>query len=207
MNYHQLKSTFIISTYYMCLLHSSIFLCTRCWLGPGSNPAGGRISVAALVAYLAMLSLWLACRETKWTDTTYHSLGMQQQTCVSAIGWGNYCKQFKLSHKPNVDGLNCGEWQYNKHNFIIFLNTTLLYFTLLPLTLTRILKGSQQRWGYKESFPMNRSLLKLLFKIMKGEGKSSYLLPYCRVLWMKDRWVHIQCLDEGLFCSINNLLL
>ena len=42
--------------------------------------------VAVPVAYLAMLSLWLACRGIKWTDTTYHSLGMQQWTWVLLVG-------------------------------------------------------------------------------------------------------------------------
>ena len=40
---------------------------------------------------------------------------------MSAIGWVMIAKQFKLSHKPGVAGLNCGGWQYNKRNF------TLLY--------------------------------------------------------------------------------
>ena len=39
---------------------------------------------------------------------------------MSAIGWGIDCIQFKLSHKPNVAGLNCGEWQYDKRNFTYF---------------------------------------------------------------------------------------
>ena len=43
---------------------------------------------------------------------------------MSTIGFGNGCKQFKLSHKPGVAGLNCGGWQYNKHHYV-----TLLYFT------------------------------------------------------------------------------
>ena len=35
---------------------------------------------------------------------------------------GNDCIQFKLSHKPEVAGLNCGGWQYNKRNFTYFTN-------------------------------------------------------------------------------------
>ena len=68
------------------------------------------------VAYLAMLNLWLACWGIKWTDTTYHSLGM------STIGWGIDCIQFKLS-QPVVAVLDFGGWQYTKRN--------LLYFTIL----------------------------------------------------------------------------
>ena len=35
---------------------------------------------------------------------------------MSSTGWGSDCKQFKLSHKPGVAGLNCGGWQYKKCN-------------------------------------------------------------------------------------------
>ena len=31
------------------------------------------------------------------------------------------CIEFKLSHKPDVTGLNCGGWQHNKGNFTLLL--------------------------------------------------------------------------------------
>ena len=98
-----------------------------CWealVGTGFKSPWVWISVAVPVAYLAMLSLWLACRGIKWTDTTYHSLGMRQRHECYRLG--NDCKQFKLSHKPGVAGLNCGGWQYNKRNFTIILTYTLI---------------------------------------------------------------------------------
>ena len=40
---------------------------------------------------------------------------------MSAIGWDNDCIQFILSDKPIMAGLNCGGWQYDKHNFILLV--------------------------------------------------------------------------------------
>ena len=51
-------------------------------------------------------------------------LAWHEATDMSAIGWGNDCKQFKLSHKPEVAGLNCGGWQYNKRNFTFTIQLT-----------------------------------------------------------------------------------
>ena len=39
---------------------------------------------------------------------------------MNAIGWRNDCEQIKLSHKPIVAGLDCGEAQYDKRNTIFF---------------------------------------------------------------------------------------
>ena len=87
----------------------------------------GQISVAVSVANLAMLYLWLTCRGIKWTDITYHLLGMQQRTKCYRLG--NDCIQFKQPHKPRVAGLHCREWQYNKRNF------TYMHFWILQLGL------------------------------------------------------------------------
>ena len=67
----------------------------------GFESRWGQISVAVPVAYLAMLSLWLACRgglseqtqpTTRWACSNRHE-----------CHWlGNDCKQFKLSHKPST---------------------------------------------------------------------------------------------------------
>ena len=54
-------------------------------------------------------------------SSSYPGLARHAATDMSAMRWGNDCKEFKLSHKPGVAGLNCGGWQYNKRNF------TLLY--------------------------------------------------------------------------------
>ena len=72
-------------------LHACYLLGSATWLGLGSNPAGGRISVAVPVASLVMLNLWLAWRGIKWTDTTYRSQGMQQQTCWVMIAYSSNC--------------------------------------------------------------------------------------------------------------------
>ena len=100
----------------LAFLHSAA---GRCRLGLGLNPAGvefqwqcrWRIWPMSLV----MLSLWLAC----W--------GLSEQTqattrlaCSNGHEWlGNGCKQYSLSRKPGVAGLNCGGWQYNKRNFTL----------------------------------------------------------------------------------------
>ena len=49
-------------------------------------------------------------------------LARHAATDMSAIGWGNDCIQFKLSHKPSVADLN---WEGDS-----IINTTLLYFNL-----------------------------------------------------------------------------
>ena len=54
---------------------------------------------------------------------------------MSAIGWDNDCKQFKLSHKPSVAGLNCRGWQYDKRNLTLLYFTVCIHFFLSMISL------------------------------------------------------------------------
>ena len=89
-----------------------------CWevmVRTGFESRWGWISVAVRMVYLAMLSLWLACRMIKWTDTTSTRLASNNgHGCY--ITWGNDCKHFKLSHKARMACFCCRGWQYNKCN-------------------------------------------------------------------------------------------
>ena len=131
-----------------------------CWevlVRTGVESHWSQISVQVPVAYLAILSLWLAWRGNRSTDTTYHTLGMQQWTWV-LYSFGNDCKQLTLSHEPSVTGLNCRGWQYNKCNF------TLLYFTLLVV----ITKNKHHEMSHSPVF------LQTCIKIM-SQIKSTFL--------------------------------
>ena len=50
-----------------------------------------------------------------------HNLPLARHAAMhmSAIGWGNDCIQFKLSHKPRVADLNCGGYCQYKRNFTL----------------------------------------------------------------------------------------
>ena len=97
------------------------------------------VTVAVPVAYLAMLNLWMACRGIKWTDTTYHSLGMQQWTWALLVRV--LLAYSSNSHKPSVPSLNCGRW-HNKCNF------TLLYLVIHYFTELCRYMVSQKDQGY-----------------------------------------------------------
>ena len=68
-----------------------------------------------LFAFDNMQFFWQAVRSEQTQPTTRLACSNGHE-CYRV---GNDCKQFKLSHKPWVAGLNCGEWQYNKRNFTI----------------------------------------------------------------------------------------
>ena len=131
-----------------------------CWkmlVRTGFKSPWGRISVAVLVAYLTMLSLWLACQGIKWTDTTYHSLGMHQRHECYRLG--NDCKQFKLSHKPSVAGLNCRGGQYNCNFTFYLLTSTSVLSTNDHLSSDRILQSIWQElvnWNWGHCITTNR---------------------------------------------------
>ena len=73
----------------------------------------GWISVAEPMVYL--LRLWRASWGSKWTDTTYHSVGKHERH-KSLLCCGNDCITI------DVAGLICGGWQYNKLNFTCYLS-------------------------------------------------------------------------------------
>ena len=50
------------------------------WIG--CDPAGVKFQWQCRWHIWSCLSLCLACQGTEWTDTTYHSLSMQQRTCA-----------------------------------------------------------------------------------------------------------------------------
>ena len=79
-----------------------------CWealVGTGFESRWVLISVALPVAYLAILSLWLAEGLSEQTQPTTRLACSNGHECYRL---GNDCIQFKLSHKPGVTGLNCG---------------------------------------------------------------------------------------------------
>ena len=79
----------------------------------------GRISVAVRwCIWPRLVSDWLAGGLSEQTQPTTRLACSNGHECKRL---GNDCKQFRLSHKPGLAGLNCKGWQYNKRNF------TLLY--------------------------------------------------------------------------------
>ena len=80
-----------------------------------------QLSGAVPVVYLAMLSLWLACRGIKWTDTTYHSLGIRQQKWLLLVGVMISCSS---------DCLICPLWLSWIAEGDSIINTTLLSLLL-----------------------------------------------------------------------------
>ena len=136
-----------------------------CWevlVRTGFESRWCRISVPVLVAYVAMLDLWLD---------------------LSAIGWGDDCTQFKLSRKPGVDGLNCGEWQYNKRNFTYF-TSILLHTTMFTETsyCDIVLRGSACQCAY---FP-RILILSPLDRIYRFSlcYNAKYTIICCIALWL-----------------------
>ena len=82
-----------------------------CWevlARTGFESRWGPISVAVPMVYLAMLSLRLACRRLKLTNKQSLPFTRHAATDMSAIFWGNDCKQLKMSGKPGVAGLSRG---------------------------------------------------------------------------------------------------
>ena len=62
---------------------------------------------------------------------------------ISAVGWGNDCTQFKLSHKPVVAGLKCrGQLHFTllciHASFTMFVQCVLAcFFTIAPFEVTK----------------------------------------------------------------------
>ena len=98
-----------------------------CWealVGTGLNPTGFEFQWQCrwrIWPYL--VSDWLAGGLSEQTQPTTCLACSNGHECYRL---GNDCKQFKLSHKPGVAGLNCGGWQYNKRNFTLLYYKTLL---------------------------------------------------------------------------------
>ena len=91
----------------------------RCWLLLGSNPAGVEFQwQCRWHIWPCLVSDWLAGGLSEQTQPTTRLACSNGQECYRL---GDDCKQFRLSDKPGVAGLNCGGWLYNERNF------TLLY--------------------------------------------------------------------------------